>query len=46
MLLDSQFDLEEILAVYVLWELLSFVPAVTTEQQEHLTWFVAFFHVF
>ena len=36
MLLDSQFDREEIFAVYVLWELLSFVPLVTNEQQEHL----------
>ena len=36
MLLDSQLDLEEILAVYLLWELLIFVPLVTNEQQEHL----------
>ena len=42
MLADLQLDIEEILAVYLLWELLSFVPSVTNEQQKHL----GFLHFF
>ena len=43
MLLDSQLDPDEILAVYLLWELLSIVPSVANEQQDHLGGLLHFF---